>query len=226
MTAGLLVSRQSKNELFAQSKAAASDQNITTYVTYRNMYNRLIRAAKKQYFHAKINTNGGNSKAMWDTLKEAMNKPCNTNSITSILKNGNSINDPKQMADEFNRFFTHIGQSISDAVVQTDAQAEDFVHYDHQFPDLNLGNVTPQYVEKILKSFTAKSSVDIDGISTKLLKMIGAEISVPLSHIFNRSITSGVFPDRLKKCRVVPIHKTGDNKNVDNYRPISMLSSI
>jgi Reverse transcriptase (RNA-dependent DNA polymerase) len=36
----------------------------------------------------------------------------------------------------------------------------------------------------------------------------------------------GVFPEKLKTNRSVPIFKTGDKLQCDNYRPISLLSSI
>jgi hypothetical protein len=47
-----------------------------------------------------------------------------------------------------------------------------------------------------------------------------------LSPWFNLSLSQGVFPDKLKNSRVIPIFKAGDQLDVDNYRPISLLSSI
>jgi hypothetical protein len=34
------------------------------------------------------------------------------------------------------------------------------------------------------------------------------------------------FPGKLKNCRVIPVFKAGDQLDVDNYRPISLLSSV
>jgi len=59
-----------------------------------------------------------------------------------------------------------------------------------------------------------------------MIKFLSLEISAPLAHIFNLSLTSGVFPNKLKQARVVPIFKSGDQLDCDNYRPISLLSSI
>ncbi len=56
--------------------------------------------------------------------------------------------------------------------------------------------------------------------------MIGREISYPLAHIFNLSLRTGVFPSKLKLCHVIPIYKAGNILECDNYRPISLLSSI
>jgi hypothetical protein len=65
-----------------------------------------------------------------------------------------------------------------------------------------------------------------EGVSTKMVKFIGSEISFPLSHIFNLSLSCGIFPNKLKLCRVIPIFKSGNSSECDNYRPISLLSSI
>jgi hypothetical protein len=91
---------------------------------------------------------------------------------------------------------------------------------------LLLQNTTPEHIINIIKKLQPKNSCDANGVSTKMIKLIGEEISVPLSHIFNISLREGVFPDKLKQCRVIPIFKSGNVLDCDNYRPISLLSSI
>ncbi len=104
--------------------------------------------------------------------------------------------------------------------------AEDYVNYDRVVPDLLLQNTTPEHVKKIIKSLKPKLSADAQGISTKMVKFLGSEIATPLAHIFNLSLASGNFPKKLKLCRVIPLFKTGNALECDNYRPISLLSSI
>ena len=72
----------------------------------------------------------------------------------------------------------------------------------------------------------SKSSTDSNGISIKLLKNIKYQISEPLSHLFSLSVSTGVFPSKLKTSKTIPIFKAGDHTCCDNYRPISLLSSI
>ena len=40
----------------------------------------------------------------------------------------------------------------------------------------------------------------------------------------NISFTTGVFPDVLKVSKIIPLHKGGSTLEVNNFRPISLLS--
>ena len=48
--------------------------------------------------------------------------------------------------------------------------------------------------------------------------------SLLLSKIFNKCISKGVFPPKLKIAKVTPLHKSGYSYKSTNYRPISILS--
>ena len=58
----------------------------------------------------------------------------------------------------------------------------------------------------------------------KLLQLIPDLIIVPLCKLINLSFVSGSFPDLLKIVKVIPIHKNGSTQDINNYRPISLLS--
>ena len=48
----------------------------------------------------------------------------------------------------------------------------------------------------------------------------------PLCNIFNKSLSSGSFPDDWKCARVTPLFKQGERTDVNNYWPISVISVI
>ena len=62
-----------------------------------------------------------------------------------------------------------------------------------------------------------------DEISPKLIKQVIHQIKSPLVHIFNLSLITGVFPEKLKISKVIPIFKSNNRSNPHNYRPISLL---
>ena len=61
-------------------------------------------------------------------------------------------------------------------------------------------------------------------IPFKLLMLIPDLLIIPLAHIINMSFNTGVYPDLLKIVKVIPIHKGGSTQEVNNFRPIALLS--
>ena len=66
----------------------------------------------------------------------------------------------------------------------------------------------------------------LDQISNKVLKLAAPIIYRQLTDLFNLSVKSGVFPVDWKLAKVSPIYKTGERIDPNNYRPISVLSTI
>ena len=79
---------------------------------------------------------------------------------------------------------------------------------------------------QIVMQLKPKTSSGLDGISNWLLKKIVNVLKGPLCVIFNKSLSSCVFPDLMKVAKVIPLHKTGETNVLDNYRPISLLPVI
>ena len=78
----------------------------------------------------------------------------------------------------------------------------------------------------IVKNLTNKSSSGCDDISNSMLKKIIDNIVEPLVIIFNKSLSTGIFPVAMKQADVVPLHKGKSKEYVTNYRPISLLITI
>ena len=79
---------------------------------------------------------------------------------------------------------------------------------------------------KTLHSLRTKTSAGHDGISVKLLKYLFPALSKPLCLVINQSLLTGIYPDKLKIAKVIPLLKKDDTLLMDNYRPISLLPSI
>ena len=86
--------------------------------------------------------------------------------------------------------------------------------------------VSESVIGKIINDMSAKNSSGPDVINTKLLKLVKHDLITPLPYIVNQTLSIGIFPDRLKIAKVIPIYKKGDSLLAENYRPISILSSL
>ena len=75
-----------------------------------------------------------------------------------------------------------------------------------------------------IKSLDSKKSSGPSSIPTKLLLEIADLISIPLCKIINISFRTCVFPEKIKVAKVISIFKKGSTQDVNNYRPISLLS--
>jgi hypothetical protein len=225
MTKGLLTSRLTKINLQKLAVQSPTVYNIDKYKSYRNLYNRILRTSKKMYYCESLNKAKKNPKRTWELINDALNRPSMLPKVDKLNINNNCITEPKQIANAFNKFFSEAGVNIANSVNPTNLTPENFLN-ETVAPELQLGLTSPAEVANIIKAFQTKNSSDIDGVSIKLLKSVAVEISFPLSHIFNLSLSTGVFPEALKRSRVVPVHKQGSKDNCDNYRPIALLSSI
>jgi hypothetical protein len=126
--------------------------------------------------------------------------------IDKLKCNATTLTKPTEIANAFNEFFSEAGVNIANSVNPTNIEPESFLN-DALAQEFQLGRTSPAEIANIIQAFDCKLSTDIDGVSTKLLKAIAIEISFPLSHIFNLSLSTGIFPDALKRSRVVPVHK-------------------
>jgi Reverse transcriptase (RNA-dependent DNA polymerase) len=217
--------KTNKINLLKLSLSDPSDNNNEKYKAYRNVYNKLIWLSKKLHIENQINVNNKNPKKMWDILKENSTGKRGHDKIEKITSDRGVLTDNQAIADEFYKFFSSVGEKISKSVHKTDREPESFLPNIDPLP-LELGVISQAEFINIIDSLEPKPSCDIDGISNKVMKFLKYEIVTPLTHIFNFSLTQGVFPERLKTSRTVPIFKTGDKLQCDNYRPISLLSSI
>jgi Reverse transcriptase (RNA-dependent DNA polymerase) len=169
--------------------------------------------------------NQKNPKKMWDILKEHSTGKKGHEKIEKIQNNRGIFTDNRAIANEFNRFFASAGNNISNSVGLTDRSPESFMP-DADPPPLELTAISQAEFINIINSLQPKQSFDIDGVNNKLIKFLKFEIAGPLVHIFNLSLAQGIFPAKLKTSKTVPIFKAGDKTLCDNYRPISLLSSI
>ena len=83
--------------------------------------------------------------------------------------------------------------------------------------------ISPNEVNLEILSMSNNKSYGFYSFPVSILKHASVVISDVLAKIFNKSIDLGTFPSKLKMAKVIPIFKSDDNTDPNNYRPISLL---
>ena len=87
-----------------------------------------------------------------------------------------------------------------------------------EFEDIKL-----KEIKDIIYGFNdSKSTCDV--IPLRIFKLCPDSILVHLTNLLNKSVNEGNMPTALKRSKIVPVHKSGSRLNMNNYRPISLLS--
>lgn len=81
-------------------------------------------------------------------------------------------------------------------------------------------------INKCLSNLDTRSSPGPDGLHPLFLKSCCTLLAEPLLLIFNASLSQGFFPPLWKESFSTPLFKSGDRRDVKNYRPISKLNVI
>ena len=86
-------------------------------------------------------------------------------------------------------------------------------------PALSDVHVSPEDVLAVLQHLDVNKATGPDGIAPRLLKETAQQIA-------HKSLACGVVPDDWKLANIVPVFKKVEKENVENYRPISLLSLV
>ena len=135
------------------------------------------------------------------------------------------------IAEKFNTYYISAADIINNNQAKNtidDSHKKDPLNYlysafQQSFASIRQKNTTTGEIEKIIAQLKHKNSCGYDEVTTKILKTVSPFIVSPLTHIYNRMLSTGTFPDRLKYSEIKPIYKKGEQTQIANYRPISLL---
>ena len=82
-----------------------------SYTKYKNTLTKTIRLAKKTYFTNQLTLYKHDK-----ILKQAMNFSKNKSDITKIMSNSNIVEDPRNIANTFNDYFSSIGVNLAENI--------------------------------------------------------------------------------------------------------------
>ena len=188
---------------------------------FRNQLVHKLRKAKEIYFTNKFNSCQYNAKLTWNTINSVIRSKSKELTVNLVDEQNNSIAKDK-VPNKFVEYFTSIAAKLSSELPVSELNASSYLTNRIQ----NSFLYTPTDSNEIMKVITDLKSngKGIFKISTKVLEFSKPTIAPYLAHTFNKCVIQGYFPYKLKAGCITPIFKSGDRKDVKNYRPVCSLS--
>lgn len=181
---------------------------------------RVIKKERRRVFRAKMQSHG--SQSFWRTVGAVFNETSQKDDLFLTIE-GQRTQDKRQIAEEFGSYFTKkIDALVEGSMVveppdcpsSSPERRADWVEFTHE------------EVSKAIKESKNKRSSGPDEIPMCIIKDCAEVLTTHLRKLFNRCMLENWYPDEWKIARVTPIHKKGRKDQVENYRPVSNLSSI
>ena len=160
-----------------------------------------------------------------ETINELTSRKSSKTVINEMEYNEVNSGDQTDIAEMLNSFFTEIGLGLSRDVTEVDKSFEELLtETDKNFV---FEKTTPTHVFALLSKLCKSKATGLDNISAKLLRECPDVLAESLTHLFNQSIMTGIFPDEWKSARVTPLYKnSGKRSDPTNYRPISIIPVV
>lgn len=218
-------SSELKNKIRLKKEAHAHYKKHLTTSAYRHFSTLRLQCKKlstecyNNYVSRIENLLESDAKQFWKFIK---NKRCNDLDIpTTMMWEEKTANTGDEITNLFASYFKSVYDTYDGALTNqpTDVQFE----CDSNLCELN---VSFDEVFKQLRSLDIKKGAGPDGIPNILLRNCAVGLCEPITHIFDKSVMSGVFPRQWKLSYISPIHKSGPRSSITNYRPVCIQSAL
>jgi hypothetical protein len=232
ITQGIIKSLNFRDKLYKDMKKTPITSPQVTILklnlkTFNAILKKTIRNAKISYYHSQFDRYKKDSRKTWSIINDVLGKMHNKRDFPTHFKiNDAKISDKQSIAEKFNIFFSTIGSNLADANNNFNRNAFKTYLTQNIRSRFSFSPITPTDIEKVITKIKSKNSAGHDDLSNRIIKQIGPIIAAPLSIIINQSFATGIFPEKLKIAKVIPIYKKEDEMLFTNYRPISLLPVI
>ena len=219
-----------------------NDLNRYNYKRQRNYCVNLSKRVKKAYYSnidvRKVNDN----KKFWDTIKPFFSDKNISKKYISLIEKDTIITDDSSLADTFNSYFSSITNNISGEARCATGETlsiDDIIQKHKNHPSIisimkhnknenkfSFSLKSHDEIKETINGLNVKKPTTFKNIPAKVIKQYSDLCSKPLHILYNDSICKSTFPDPMKQADITPCHKKNDKCNKENYRPISILSSL
>jgi hypothetical protein len=208
-----------------------SHGNTRKYKWWRNYCVKLIRANKKYHYQSIIKNANGDPKKLWSHIS-GFSKTKNNGSLKALSVNDETVTDKCTMANLLNNHFATVsskllGPNNTNDKYTVPAKLKDYIQRNKLSNEkFVIPPVSENFVKEQLLALNTKKSTGNDGINAGFLRLCTPSIVSTVTNLINDSIQTSVFPTAWKIAKVTALLKGGKATELNNYRPISILSTV
>ena len=217
-----------QRKYYKQALKSKDSSHWEKYKSYKKIFDKVKHYLRMNYYKNKCVEFKNNSKKLWNMINKISGKNKDKTSIIDYIKVDNiEYYDSSGITNNLCKYFANIGENLSSKIPKPRKPINEYLtKIERNKKSLFLRSTSEQEINKIIEMLPNKNSSGYDNISNILLKKLKHSILKPLNIIFNKSITSGIFPEKMKLADVFPLHKGKERFLPTNYRPISLLLTI
>lgn len=224
ITRGIKISCQKLKLLYQIMIQTKTLEDKNYYKSYKRIYDKVIKAAKRLYNDSIYSNASNKSKAAWSIINKNLGTHKNkSNKINEIKINDETINNLQDIVRTFNNYYVNLPISLANKFNDVNLNN---IGINKSYPTIFVEPVRENEIFNIIMQMKKSNSSGIDKISINMLKSVVNYIVEPLTFLINWSLSEGVFPEEFKIAKIVPLYKKGQRECIENYRPISLLSCV
>ena len=211
---------QYRNNLLKTARITKLATDWEIYRKLRKEVKSKLRDAEREYVRKELE-HSHNTNSKWKIIKNCIPRKESTQQVYT--------KDMKEVANEFNQFFTSVGRRVSEDCTSlielynlpappTSVSLAVAESLNFSFVPVSCGEV-----RRTVMAFQSNKAPGHDKVRMSTIKDALPCILPVITAMINRSLQTSVFPSAWKISEVIPLLKEGDHEVANNNRPLSLL---
>ena len=197
-----------RDQMLRKARKYNKEDDWVAYKRLRNRCTNMLKQAKSNYHKNLINENSFNPKGFWNAVKNIF--PTKSKGISGAnIPSMDKKDKKKNSTEHFREYFSSVVQKLKTKTFYLKnciwkppkpitKRTNDIFKFKY---------VSHVFVKKYIKSLKRKKATGIDELPPGMLKDCVENISLPLHHIINLSITTHTVPTIWKQAKVIPVYQ-------------------
>ena len=215
-----------RDQLLRKARRTNTELDWSAYKRCRNRVNNLVKSNKARYNKELLRDNADSAEKFWSAIKKIYPTKETSMTVTSMIEvNGKKTTNINEIANAFSKHFATVASTLK----AKSLLLRNFIWMPQKCSVSNgeklfrFQKVNSIQVYNELKGLKRKKAVGVDKFPSGMIKDAASVLAASMTFLINMSMQTGLVPSDWKIAKVIPVFKSGNKSELDNYRPISVL---